>query len=162
MIPDRLQYFLDDFWDDQTCDKIWTLGSRIYYKNNSRHTKYGNLFEHIIVISLKLKFCKFWKVCVPVLQKYCLELLMFWKLKFWNLKILKLKVWKFQVRNPQYPLTFRLPPLHPTTCQIMDQEFTSNEVSAGPPCGSTTAADLGYRLLFSSHRSCNCCSAICC
>ena len=33
MIPDRLQYILNDFWIDQKCDQIWSLGPRIYYEN---------------------------------------------------------------------------------------------------------------------------------
>ena len=32
MIPDRLQYFLEDFWIDQKCDQIWTRGARIITK----------------------------------------------------------------------------------------------------------------------------------
>ena len=43
MIPDRLQYFLDDFWNDQKCDQIWTLGPRQSISKNT--TKYGDIFE---------------------------------------------------------------------------------------------------------------------
>ena len=35
MIPDRLQYFLEHVWIDRKCDRIWTLGARIYYQNTS-------------------------------------------------------------------------------------------------------------------------------
>ena len=33
MIPDRLQSFLEPFWNDQKCDQTWTLGPRIYHQN---------------------------------------------------------------------------------------------------------------------------------
>ena len=47
MIPDRSQSFLDDFWNDRTCDQIWTLGPRIYHKNTLKHTEiHGNLIKH--------------------------------------------------------------------------------------------------------------------
>ena len=39
MIPDRLQYFLEHFWNDQKCDKLWTLGPHIYHKNISKDTR---------------------------------------------------------------------------------------------------------------------------
>ena len=39
MIPDRLQYFLEPFWNDQTCDQTWTLGPHIYHKNTSTNTR---------------------------------------------------------------------------------------------------------------------------
>ena len=32
MIPDRLQYCLEHFGDDQECDQIETLGPRIYHQ----------------------------------------------------------------------------------------------------------------------------------
>ena len=47
MIPVRLQYFLEYVWNDWKCDKIWTLGPRIYQQNASRNSrrKDGNLLE---------------------------------------------------------------------------------------------------------------------
>ena len=33
MLPDRLQYLLEHFWNDQKCDQIWNLGPRIYHQN---------------------------------------------------------------------------------------------------------------------------------
>ena len=45
MIPDRLQYFLDDFWNCENLVKIWTLGARIYYQNASKHIR--KIWEHI-------------------------------------------------------------------------------------------------------------------
>ena len=44
MIPDRLQYFLEHFWKDQTCDQIWTLGPHIYHQNTSRNIR--KLWKH--------------------------------------------------------------------------------------------------------------------
>ena len=32
MIPDRLQYFWEDFWNDHKGDQIWTIGPRIYHQ----------------------------------------------------------------------------------------------------------------------------------
>ena len=39
MIPDRLGYFLNDFWNSENLVKIWTLGVRIYYQNTSQNTR---------------------------------------------------------------------------------------------------------------------------
>ena len=52
MIPDRLQYFVDFFWNDQTCDQIWTLGPRTYHQNTSTNTRnigisLNNIMFHI-------------------------------------------------------------------------------------------------------------------
>ena len=44
MIHDRLQYFWDDFWNDQKRDQIWTLGPRIYHQNLSKNTR--KIWEH--------------------------------------------------------------------------------------------------------------------
>ena len=38
MIPDRLQYVLEHFWNDQKCDRIWTFYPRIYRQNTSINT----------------------------------------------------------------------------------------------------------------------------
>ena len=40
MIPDRLQYFLEHFGNDQKCDQIWTLGPRIYHQNISKNKEH--------------------------------------------------------------------------------------------------------------------------
>ena len=46
MIPDRLQYFQEHFWNDQDYDKIWTLGPRIYHQNISKNTRtYRDVLE---------------------------------------------------------------------------------------------------------------------
>ena len=44
MIPDRLQYFLKHFWNDQKLDQIWTLGPRIYHQKifNEYKENYGS------------------------------------------------------------------------------------------------------------------------
>ena len=44
MIPDRLQYFLEHFRNDQKYDKIWTLGPRIYHQNLSTNPR--KIWEH--------------------------------------------------------------------------------------------------------------------
>ena len=52
MIPDLLQYFLDDFWNFQKSHQIWTRGPRIYHQNTPKNKgKYGNIFEHIMFVN---------------------------------------------------------------------------------------------------------------
>ena len=94
MIPDRLQYFLNDFWNFQKCKQIWTLGPCIYHQE-----KYGNILEHHIFISENLDF---WKCCKSMYQDVgplkfevfrCLET---WKFEtVGNLKIGNLGTWHF-------------------------------------------------------------------
>ena len=52
MIPDRLQYFLDDCWNFQNFVKIWTRIPPNYYKNALNHTRNlepaGNIIFAII------------------------------------------------------------------------------------------------------------------
>ena len=47
MIPDLLQYFLDEFWNFQNSpniDQVWTCGPRIYCQNIIKNTR--TLWEH--------------------------------------------------------------------------------------------------------------------
>ena len=44
MIPDRLQYFFEHFWNDQKRDQILPLGPRIYHQNTTTNT--GKIWEH--------------------------------------------------------------------------------------------------------------------
>ena len=44
MIPDRLQYVLKHFWNDQKRYQIWTLGPRICHQNIQKIQ--ANLWEH--------------------------------------------------------------------------------------------------------------------
>ena len=44
MIPDRLQDFLENFWNDQKCDQFWTLGPRIDHQNTSTNKR--NIWKH--------------------------------------------------------------------------------------------------------------------
>ena len=44
MIPDRLQYILDDFWNFEKFVKIWTRRPPTYYQNAPKHTR--KLWEH--------------------------------------------------------------------------------------------------------------------
>ena len=44
MIPDRLQDFLEHFWNDQNW--IWNLGPSIYHKNISNNTR--NIWNHLL------------------------------------------------------------------------------------------------------------------
>ena len=107
MIPDRLQDFLDHFWNDEKCDQIWTLGPHIHHQKISTNIrKYGNIFENFdLPISENLKLCKCWKVCVPffkmaILKMKILELTSWnWKMTFGNLKIGKLSIGQMAFGN---------------------------------------------------------------
>ena len=63
LIPDRLQYFLDDFWNFQKIVKIWTRGPINYYQNTPKiQNKYGIILERIIFIYDNLKVSKILEV----------------------------------------------------------------------------------------------------
>ena len=64
MISDRLQYFLDDFWNFQKINQIWTLGPRIYHQHFKRYKKTWDIFETYYFRFENLKFWRCW-VCVP-------------------------------------------------------------------------------------------------
>ena len=81
MIPDRLQYFLDGFWNDQKCDQIWTLGHRIC------HQKALNVQENLGT-SLKHIMFHIWEYDIlKMLEGQCTKLFEFWNLKFQNWKV---------------------------------------------------------------------------
>ena len=98
MIPDRLQHFLEHFWNDQTCDKMWTPGEK----------NMGASLKHILVSYLRIWNSEKWKVCVPnFLKLRNLETLKVWKtdnlaitkveiLKFTNSTHLSLAIWNFE------------------------------------------------------------------
>ena len=66
MIPDRLQYFLEHFWNDQKCDQIWTIGPRIYHQNISKiQDMYGGILEHIMFHIWESEILMFWNACAP-------------------------------------------------------------------------------------------------
>ena len=87
MIPDRLQYFLDDSWNDQTCYQIWTLGPRIYHQTTWK-------IQENKGTSLKILF-SYLRICNYEFRGRSVYLAFRWFLmfKFWNFGILKL--WKF-------------------------------------------------------------------
>ena len=54
MIPDRFQYFLDDFWNFENVVKIWTRKPPNNYQQGFKNTrKYENIIEQYY-------FCKDW------------------------------------------------------------------------------------------------------
>ena len=62
MVPDRLQYFLEHFWNDQNCDEILTLGPRSYHQNTSKiHEKYGNILDKYYFHIRESKILKIWE-----------------------------------------------------------------------------------------------------
>ena len=53
MVPDRLQYFLDDYWNFDNFVKILTRRPPNYYPNaftNAR--KYGNILDNITFVNM--------------------------------------------------------------------------------------------------------------
>ena len=66
MIPDRLQYFLGHFWNDQKCDKYGHSDpvdiTKIF---QTTQAKLWGIIENLIFISGSLKILFVWKVCVP-------------------------------------------------------------------------------------------------
>ena len=65
MIPDRLQYFLDDFWNFEKVVKIWTRRLTNYYKmifKNARNVE--SSLEILIFVSENMKISNFRKSCL--------------------------------------------------------------------------------------------------
>ena len=97
MIPDRLQYFLEDFWNDKKCDQIWTLGPRIYHQNTSKNTR--QIWKHPWAIYSYLIIWNFDNLGSSAYQTF--KLLEFENLKIWkfftfeNLNVWELKNMKF-------------------------------------------------------------------
>ena len=65
MIPNRLQYILEHFWNDRKCDQIRTLGARIYYQHISNNIRkhMGTSLKHIMFVNMGIKFLKMFDVC---------------------------------------------------------------------------------------------------
>ena len=57
MIPDRFQYFLDDFWNFDNLVEFWTRRPASYIQNAFRKYKtiMGTSWKHIIFVNLGLK-----------------------------------------------------------------------------------------------------------
>ena len=58
MIPDQLQYFLDDFWNFQNVHQIWTCGPRIYHQKTTKNIR------KFMESSLKVLFLHIWTSCL--------------------------------------------------------------------------------------------------
>ena len=53
MIPDGCQYFLDDFWNFQKNNKIWTRALRNYHKNATQiQDKHENIIKTILFLHI--------------------------------------------------------------------------------------------------------------
>ena len=89
MIPDRLLYFLEHFWNDQKCAQIWIPGPRIY------HQKCFNEYKKIVGASLNniiVSYQRIWKSeivgrCVYLSFQFSYFLISY-ALKIWNFEIL--------------------------------------------------------------------------
>ena len=91
MIPDRLQYFLEHFWNDQKRDQILSPGPLIYYKNTSINIRrIMETFPKHIFLNLGTYNLGILKVCVPsFLKGWKLKNLQNRNMKFGNLEIEK-------------------------------------------------------------------------
>ena len=93
MIPDRLQHFLDDFWNDQKCDQILTLGPLIYHQNTSMNTRnnMGTSLTNIIFIA------GIWNS--EICGKYACPTFVFSFLQCWNFENWKMNIWNMQIES---------------------------------------------------------------
>ena len=105
MIPDRLQYFLYDFWNDQKCDKIWTLEPLIHHQNTSRiQANIGTPLKY------SCSYLRNWNyefvarsVYIIVWTFVCLLCLLFCFRKrifaFWNFALWRCEIWKMKFNH---------------------------------------------------------------
>ena len=98
MIPDRLQYFLDDFWNDQKCGRIRISDPVLSPKYFQKCKKiWEHPWQNITCVFGNMKFWTLWKVCVSKILKLwnsiCFENLKMWKMRIGNLKFESLKLW---------------------------------------------------------------------
>ena len=98
MIPDQLQYLLDDFWNDQKIDYIWTLGPRIYHLNILKHTR-QSMGISLKIISSYLRISN-----SESIGRFVHRTFPFVFLNLWNLKIENFENCKF--RDCQTTWTF--------------------------------------------------------
>ena len=92
MIPDRLQYFWEHFWNDQKCDQLWTLGPHIHHQNTSNNTRKS------MGTSLKYEF-SYLRICNSEICGRCLCptcLIRLNVFKFWKLEHNSLVFWTFK------------------------------------------------------------------
>ena len=98
MLPDRLQYFWEHFWNDQKCDQIWNLGPHNHQQNNSKNIrKLRGTSLNTFFISENLKLWLLGNVCVPNFLKFCN--LKIWEFASWKPKILKMKIRNVEIGN---------------------------------------------------------------
>ena len=101
MIPDGLQYFLDDFWNFQKCYQLWTLGPCIYHQKYCKKYKnsMGASLENIF-ISRNLKIWKCWKAHAHVFlfEYFVIGISIIWNMRI-QMKLLNFKNWKYYKQN---------------------------------------------------------------
>ena len=69
MIPDRLGYFLNDFWNFEILVKIWTRGAPNYYQHASQiQENMESPWENIIFVNMGLT--KFRNISKSVCPRY--------------------------------------------------------------------------------------------
>ena len=119
MIPDRLQYFLDDSWNFQKINQIWTLGPRSYHKISSKiqenmGSSWNILFPYLRIWnsdcvgrSVYLTFCNFGIWIFENLKTRKLQnkawnsMFEIWtfghrKCEIWKIELNKWQIWKFE------------------------------------------------------------------
>ena len=101
MMPDRLQYCLEHFWNDQQCDQIWILGPRIYDKFIS--TTARTLWEHLWNISFS--YLRIWNYEIVWRSVNLLFRFMFrWKLLCLDFVFWKFGICKFEICNMRFTI----------------------------------------------------------
>ena len=94
MIADRLQDFLEHFWNDQKCHQICTLGPRNYHKNTSKiQESYGSILDKY--------YLHIWESEILKMLEGLGNYLTFFKLFAYDYKVengvWKLTFWKFDL-----------------------------------------------------------------
>ena len=107
MILDRLQYFLDDFWDDKKCDQIWALGPCIYHQQyfNQYRKNMGVPWKHIIFYIWESEILRMLEdLCAKLFETVGFNILKIWILKFLkccilNFLYIRMKSDNLEVKN---------------------------------------------------------------
>ena len=99
MIPDRLQYFLEYFSNDNKCDPIWTLGPRIYHENiSTEQEKVGTSLNILLVHIWESELLKLFEgLCTHFLNSgiWHFENVRIWHIANWKFENWTIQYWKF-------------------------------------------------------------------
>ena len=88
MIPDRLQYFLEYFWNDHKCDQ--NMDPRTLYLSQKHFKKSRNMgtpSKNILFQICESENLICWKVCVPIFLELYLGIL----------EVVKFEILKYEI-----------------------------------------------------------------